>query len=466
MKKTVNQRGLSRRRIRIAELVSVVICLLFVAVFGGKYVLLPIVNASYSAEKSTVTYNAIKNYVVEGDILDKNGNLIMGNASPGESAFAASPENYSYAYLLGYYSVNSGKENKYGLRGNLKNYSLFHLDQNNKGASVTLTTDNALQDYCYQLLNGEEGSITVIDNDTGAIRALASHSTIDYNVNDLQSFITSDVPGSQYRRGTYENDPPGSTFKVITTAAALKMDEDENLDDSFFDYNDTGSYTPEDSDFTIHNYEDKAYGEINLEEAFNNSVNCYFADLGVKVGQKRMTKMAEAFKVGSDIEIPFLATLHSSFDFGDGKPVTIAQTAFGQGNTQITPVHLALIAEAAANDGKMMAPYIVSDIKSGNMPLYHFFPHKISTAMDDTVDERLKAIMHSTAVGYGFDEGTYGMVYAKTGTAECANDRIHTYLIGFTNDYSFCISMNNGSLSSLLYSPAKALVSYLDRMGD
>lgn len=382
----------------------------------------------------------------------------MGNASPGQPAIAQNPENYSYAYLLGYYSVNSGRENKYGLRGNLKDYSLFHLDHDNKGATTTLTVDTALQNKAYALLNDNEGSITVIDNRTGAIRALASHSTIEYDVNDLNDFLTTDIPNAQYRRGTYENDPPGSTFKVVTTAAALTKQEKEKLPDSFFDYNDTGTYTPEDSDFTIHNYADKVYGQIGLEEALNNSVNCYFANLGVQVGKKQMTDTIRAFKVGSDIKIPFLCTLHSSFDFGDGKPVTIAQTAFGQGNTEITPVHIALIGQAVANNGVMMSPYIVENIRSGRLTLYQNFQHKLSTCIDDTVDEKLKAVMHSTAVGYGLNESTYGMVYAKTGTAECAGDRVHTYLMGFTDDAAFCISMNNGSLSSLLYPIAQSLV--------
>ena len=458
MKKYESPVRIARQRIRIVELVAVAGTILFTFVFGGKYLILPIVSEDYKAEKSTVTYQAIKDKVIEGDILDKDGNLIMGNASPGEPATASEPENYSYAYLLGYYSVNSGRENKYGLRGNLKDYSLFHLDADNKGATTTLTVDTALQNKAYDLLNDNEGSITVIDNKTGAIRALASHSTIEYDVNDLNDFLTTTVPNAQYRRGTYENDPPGSTFKVVTAAAALTKQEKEKLPDSFFDYNDTGSFTPPDSDFTIHNYDDRVYGQIGLEEAMNNSVNCYFANLGIQVGKDQMSDTIKAFKVGSDIRIPFLSTLHSSFDFGDGKPVTIAQTSFGQGNTEITPVHIALIAQAVANNGVMMSPYIVENIKSGKLILYQNFQHKLSTCIDDTVDEKLKAVMHSTAEGYGLNESTYGMVYAKTGTAECAGDRVHTYLMGFTDDASFCISMNNGSLSSLLYPVAQSLV--------
>ena len=454
--------SLSKRRIRIVELCSIIVCILFVAFFSWKYLVTPVFSSNVKGTKNSITYNSIYNYVIEGDILDRNENIIMGNADHGISSTAAYPENESYAYVLGYYSVNGGVENTHGLRGNLKDYSLFFLDSNDKGATVKLTTDNNLQDYAYSLLNGQEGSITVIDNKTGAILALASHSTITYDVNDVNSLLLSDVEGSHYRRGTYENDPPGSTFKIVTAAAALTKQEEDGFDDSFFNYYDTGEYLPEGSDWTITNYANIAYGDVNLETAMNNSVNCYFADLGVRIGAEAMEKTAQAFKIGEDIEIPFLTTLHSSFDLEADNNDTIAQTAFGQGNTQITPVQICMIAQAVANNGVMMSPYIVSDIYSNNLPLYKHINKKLGTCIDETVAEKLKTVLHSTAEGYGLDEASYGMVYAKTGTAECANDRIHTYLVGFTEDASFCISLNNSDHSYNLYPLAQGLVSQIN----
>ena len=456
---------LSRRRIRFAEIGVTVVCVGFVAVFGIKYIVNPYLLPTSAATKNTVKYEAIQNYVVEGDIVDANGNVILGNASPGTGATAASPENYSYAWLLGYYSVNSGKENAFGLRGNLKDYSLYFLNSQNKGATTTLTTDTGLQDFAYQLLNGQEGSVIVLDNKTGAIKCLASQSTIDYNVNDTNTLLDTTVEGSQYRRGTYEVDPPGSTFKVVTSAAALKKQEDENLPDTFFDYVDNGTYVPAGSDFTITNYGNKAYGSVNLESGLNNSVNTYFANLGVQVGGTRIQEMASKFMIGKTIEIPFLGTISSSIDdLSKADTAEIAQSAFGQGHTQVTPFNMALIAQAIANNGEMMAPYIVSKISSGRIPLYYAFTHKLSTCIDATVDAKLKAIMHSTAVGYGLSESGYGMVYAKTGTAECADNRIHTYIIGFTENASFCISLNDSDTSTTLWYHAKKLVQYLNQM--
>ena len=194
----------------------------------------------------------------------------------------------------------------------------------------------------------------------------------------------------------------------------------------------------------------------------NSSVNCYFANLGILVGQTALQQMAENFLVGTDIEIPYLGTLHSRLSYGDGSPAYLAQAAFGQGNTEITPLHLTMIAQAVASRGEMLQPYIVDSIRLDKLPLYTHIRHKLNNCITESVDEKLKTIMHSTAVGYGLDESVYGYVCAKTGTAECADGRIHTYIVGFTEDASFCISMNNSEASSTLYGPAQQLVDYLN----
>lgn len=452
---------LSRRRIHYVMLGCVAVCLLFCCIFGYRYAIQPIINPEYKAAVNATTYKTISDYAMEGDYVDRNGNFIMGSDEAGKEANANYPENYAYAYLLGYYSVSGTQENTYGLRGNLKNYTLFHLDKNSKGATVQLTTDNGLQDYCWQLLGNQEGSIVVLDNATGKILALASSSGVDYDLNDVNTLLNSDVEGSQYRRGTYETDPPGSTFKIVTATAALTKAEEENLDDSWFDYTDTGSFYAMGSDFEITNWAYLSYGDIDLESAMNHSVNTYFANLGIKTGTEQLEKTAEAFMIGNDIEIPFLTTIHSSIEF-DKEQIEVAQTSFGQGKTQITPLQIAMISQAVANNGTMMRPYIVDSVHSGKIPLYKAFQKKLSSTMDETVNNKLKSILHSTAVGYGFDEDSYGMVYAKTGTAECANDRIHTYITGFTDQYSFVVSRNNSDISTTDIPVAQQLVQYLN----
>ena len=457
--------SVAARRIRFVEIAAVIGCLLFTGVFAGKYLIMPMISDEYKVTRNSVAMQAIEGYMIEGSYLDRNGSLIMGGSEAGKQAQAEYPMNYSYAWLLGYYSVNGMTENRYALRGNLYNYTMFTLDENDTGATVRMTTENGLQNFAFSsILAGNEGSVTVLDNDTGAILGLASQSTADYDVNDPNTLLLSDIEGSQFRRGTFENDPPGSTFKVITAAAALQMQEEEGLDDSFFDYYDSGYYTAPDDGFIIHNYGEYAYGDINLETALNNSVNCYFANLGNLVGQERIAAMAENFMIGTDIEIPWLCTIHSVLDFGKGTPGDVAQVSFGQGNTAVTPLQLTMIAQAIANDGMMMNPYLVESVKFGKLPVYTHIQRKLNNCINTSVDRKLRKIMHSTAVGYGLDEANYGMVYAKTGSAECPDGRVHTYIMGFTEDASFCISLNNSDISYSLYGAAQQLVAYLNNL--
>ena len=276
--------------------------------------------------------------------------------------------------------------------------------------------------------------------------------------------LASNITESQFRRGTFEKDPPGSTFKVITAAAALTMQEDENLDDSFLQFNDSGSYIPAGSDFVITNFQNQVFGTIDMNTALAKSCNCYFADLGIRVGAEKLSKMMNAFMVGKDITIPYLDTIHSSYNIGNNDNAELAQTAFGQGNTTITPLHIAMMAQAIANDGIMLQPHIVKSIQSNGRTLYRSSKNSLSTTTTHSVNEKLKEYMHSAALEYGLTESGYGMVYAKTGTAECANNRIHSYMMGFTDRYSFCISANNNNGSAELYGIGQKLVKYLNNL--
>lgn len=455
----------ARRRLRQAEIVVCAAAVGFMALFGGKYLFMPYYDDTYAETKRAISYNEVSTYGIEGDYLDRNGNLIFGNAAAGTGGSAEAPMNESYAYLLGYYRTDENTEYTYGLRGSLMKYTWLHLNKDDKGATVTLTTDNDLQNYAYELLNGQEGSITVIDNDTGAILALASHSTIDYDVNDPDSFLSDTTADAQYRRGTFEADPPGSTFKVVTASAAVEKAQQEGLGDDYFSYYDSGTYTAPGDTWTIKNYADKAYGQIDLDTAMANSVNCYFANLGVTIGADTLRTMAEKFMVGKDIKIPYLCTLHSNLDVENDNLGTVAQTAFGQGNTEITPVHLCLIAAALGNNGLMMQPYIVEKVAGTHLNYYTARQSVLSQVIDSSVADRVRQAMHAAALTYGFDEADYGMIYAKTGTAECAEDRIHSYMIGCTDSYSFCVSFNTMLSSEYLYESARDLAAYLNTNG-
>ena len=92
-----------------------------------------------------------------------------------------------------------------------------------------------------------------------------------------------------------------------------------------------------------------------------------------------------AFMVGKDITIPYLDTIHSSYNIGNNDNAELAQTAFGQGNTTITPLHIAMMAQAIANDGIMLQPHIVKSIQSNGRTLYRSSKNSLSTTTTHSV---------------------------------------------------------------------------------
>lgn len=434
------------RRIGFTMVIFLLAISVLIAYFSYSFLYLPNYDENVIRKKRMYSFLSLPKTAKEGNYYDTNGHLLL------EHGKANLPEAYSMAWLLGYYSSNQNQEYKMGLRGNLVDYSYLHLNKQKIGASTFLTIDAKLQNLAYELLNDQEGSITVLDAHSGAILALASHSTFNFNINDLSTLTKQTKEDSQYTRGLFEKDPPGSTFKILTAICALEQDKIPNLQ-----FKDTGSYFPKDGGSKVVNFENKSYGNVNLEKALNYSINTYFAHLGETLGANALEKTATNFLIGKDIQIPYLASLHSKFNVQGTNE--LAATAYGQGKTQITPVHLALIAQSLANNGVMKEPYIVKSIQSDQAVLYEHSEKELSKVTDPSVIQKLNPYLASTAQLYGLT----GKVYAKTGTAELADGKTHIYLLAYTNDYAICLSLNHQTQSSRLIPLANRLLHYLQK---
>lgn len=438
----MNQKSNNRIGLTMVSLLLVLVVLL--AYFGYSYLYLPFYTTSGKMELRRTLLSSLPKETKEGSFLDRNGSTIL------ENGIANQEEAESFAWLLGYYRSDASKEYKQGLRGNLVDYTRLQLDQNKIGASVHLTIDAKLQNLSHDLLNHREGSIIVLKNSTAEVMAFASQSTFDFSLNDLSSLSKNTAESSQFHRGVFETDPPGSTFKVITAISAL-----ENSSSLDLNYLDTGEYIPSDGLSKVVNFQNKSYGSVNLEKALNYSINTYFAHLGERLGPTVLEECAHRFLLGKDIEIPFLTTLHSKIQLNGSSE--LSASAYGQGKTQMTPFHLAMIAQSLGNQGKMIQPFIVSKIISNQQTVYHAENKVLSTVSSPEVIHKLNPYLQSTARKYGLR----GEVYAKTGTAELGNGKTHIYLIAYTPDYSFCISLNNESNSLQLVPLANQILKYL-----
>jgi len=402
-----------------------------------------VTNSGVENEKERLLAQLHKNETVEGDFIDDDGRIIFSPQNSYNKDNTAVP--VSYSYLLGYNSVIYGSS---GLRDTYKEH-LYEDYGTGKGGTIQLTTINTLQNAVYEELKSREidGSIVVLENKTGKILACASRKKYDYDAAkiDVNYEKYSDIEGFFLPAATTDQDPPGSVFKIITTAAAIETQNDN------FEYTENGEYVVEDA--KIHNYGNYVYGNETLSTAFKNSTNTYFAALAVeKIGEGTLREVSERFYIGTPIELDF-ATLKSNLEF-DGRDKTLAFTSFGQGKLQTTPMHIAIIGQTISNDGMMLKPYIVSKkINAKGKVVYTGKTEKLIASLDKKTARKVKEIANNTAKEkYPELCEKYPGICVKTGTAQLGTGLNHSYFLCFDEKHTILVSVNNTTQAGGSYS--------------
>jgi penicillin-binding protein A len=301
------------------------------------------------------------------------------------------------------------------------------------GNNVVLTLDPELQQIAYDGLAATEtgrGSAMAIDPKTGEILALVTYPSYDpNNIDENFPELANDPTTPLYNRATQGLYPPGSTFKVITAAAALKAGvrpSDEFFDPGFLD-------TP---GYRVVNYQRKDFGRLTFAEALAFSVNVIFAKIAIReVGPELLNETAQDFGYGDPYDdFPLLV---SASDLG--YPVeqwvegNTAQISFGQDRVSSNVFEMALVAATVANDGVMMDPRIVREIRSPDgIILDRPAPSVRNRTLDSGTAQTLNQMMQGVITTGELTEAEIpGVeVAGKTGTAETAEDP-HSWFISF-----------------------------------
>lgn len=394
-------------------------------------------------------FEYMKDTYREGMIYDCNGNeLLLKASNPNEESLLVEP--YAYSWLIG--SDNPLYAQRGGIR-NIYRYQLYDGSNDPYGNNIHLTIDHNLQMLAFTQLTSisHDGSIIILDNKSGAIKALASISPISYNGNEPEIFskAVNQSEGGLNMRGIYEQDPPASTFKLITLTCAIE----EGLDLDAY-YYDQGYYTYQEGR-RIYNYGGVAYGYVNAQQALNKSINSYFVNLAQEIGYEKLNDMYKRLLFNERIELDFSNNkLRSHVDTLIDDDVAIGNHAIGQGSIQIAPLQLASIIASYGNEGQMMHPYMIDSVGDNQISNHEVLSQVTSKEVVDKVNE----YAHQSAISYGFDENQYGWVCAKTGTAEFQAERCHSYLALYNNDYTILISCNDINSSVELFDIMKPLV--------
>lgn len=296
--------------------------------------------------------------------------------------------------------------------------------KNKQGGDVVTTLNAKAQAAAFNGLGGKKGAVAAIDPQTGAILALASTpsydpSTIAGNGKSDQAnwqSLNADSNQPMLNRALRETYPPGSTFKVITAAAAL----DDGLYSSIDQPTDSPlPYTLPDTTTPLNNEGDIPCKNATLRVALQYSCNTVYAHVGAQLGLSKMLAQAKQFGFDQDIYTPVRA-VPSNFDQNMNAPQT-ALSSIGQYDTAATPLQMAMVAAAVANDGKLMKPYMVDRLAAPNLNVIEqTTPQMMSQAMTPQTAQNLQQMMETVVnSGTGTNAQIPGVtVGGKTGTAQ------------------------------------------------
>jgi peptidoglycan glycosyltransferase len=423
--------------------VGIVVLAMFAALFVSSSVI-HVVASEDIAEDSRNVRTLYESFSAErGQILV--GGVPVARSIPVDTQFKflrTYSDGEIYAPVVGYYTLNQGNAGiESALNGVLTgqaNSQAFEqlvalvTGTSPEGASVALTIDPALQQVAWDALGDRRGAVVALDPATGRILAMVSKPSFDPNplashqssvVLDAYTMLNDD-PANPLANRAIAGDQyfPGSVFKILMMAAAL----------------DSGRYSAE-SEFpnpaelalplstdTIKNSGGRLCGggeTVTLEEAFRLSCNIPYAELGLELGENTIGSLADAFGFGATLEIPLRVT-PSTFPRGMDQ-AQLMLSSFGQYDVRVTPLQVAMMSAAIANNGDLMRPNLIDSIIAPNLRVLQGFEPTIysSPVSPSTALELTRMMVGNVSQGVASNAAIVGMdVAGKTGTAETGLD--------------------------------------------
>ena len=311
--------------------------------------------------------------VKRGRILASDGTVLAKSvAAPDHTWTRTYPTGPLFAHAVGYSIAAKGEAA--GLEESAATYvrglntglsSIFgQLNPRPVGDDVYTTLDPAAQRAAQQALAGEDGSVVAIDPSTGAVKVMYANPTYnDNSSNPGQGCGAKDCLVNRVTEGQYA---PGSTFKIVTATAAI--DSGMYTENSVINGNSpiTVSGVP------LNNDGDQSWGPQTLTTAMTYSINTIFAQVAQNVGRATMTKYMKRFGFYSKppldypsgqigISQPWSSTTGKPFPPGSPDE-DIGRIGIGEGGLLVTPLQMAMVASAVADNGTLMKPHMISRV--------------------------------------------------------------------------------------------------------
>jgi penicillin-binding protein A len=364
------------------------------------------------------------------------GKVEMAKMVPSKDRFKYQrvyPDGKLYAPITGFYSydrASSALESTYNAQLAGTDDALFvrrlidmASNKTPKGATVQTTIVPKIQKAAAEALGNQKGAVVALDPKSGAVLAMVTSPTFDPNdiaSHDIEAAgkaydrLASDPQHPLSNRAAREIYPPGSTFKLVTTAAALA---DGKTPDSTVESPDRLKLPG--TRVYLSNSTNCGGTKITIAQALKVSCNTAFANLGLEVGASKLRDQAQRF--GFDRR--HLADLGGvASQFPDKlNEAQLALSSIGQYDVAASPLQMAMVSAAIANDGVLMDPFVVSSVRSADLkPIETHKQQELSTAMTpDNARELQQMMVQVVDQGTGQNARIPGVeVAGKTGTAQ------------------------------------------------
>lgn len=460
-----------------------VIALFFAAIFVAMIIYLARYVQYGSRDFIYNSYNSrfsvFADDVTRGTIYTSDGHIIAKTTyNEDKKEIRKYPDERLFCHSVGYVDKGmSGLEAEYSF-DLLKSHIDLSEQINNTlvgkkspGDSLYTTFDYDTQKAAYESFGMFEGAVVAIEPDTGKVIAMVSKPDFDPNtIAEYWDDITDESKKKSVllNRATAGAYPPGSTFKIVTTVAFLRAN---NGDDSF-EYNCKGKIAID--DYTIHCSGNKSHGNEDLLKAFSNSCNSAYAYIGLNLDKDVFTDTSEKLLFNQDLPTSLNNVKKSSFSIENQSDSVIAQTAIGQGETTVSPLHMCMLVSAIANGGELMKPYLADKIVSEEGDIVsEVKPESYGSILSENEVSLLNKYMEAVVMDGTAEKVDFGdiNVFGKTGTAEYTKNKsiTHSWFVGYGVDengdkLAIAVIMEGAGYGSKYAAPlaAKVFNAYFD----
>lgn len=360
------------------------------------------------------------------------------------------PKGGLYAHITGYYSYDysrSGLELSYNqeLAGTDSSQAFTRFidilsGRQPSGANVVTSIDARAQTAAAEALGDKVGAVMAMDYETGEVLAMVSSPTYDPNLlstHDLEAAhdswdaLVDDPAGALKNRAANEVYLPGSTFKLVTAAAALESGLNP---DSLVDAPDALQLPGTTHEIT--NAGSCGNGQVTIQEALIRSCNTAFANIGMTLGDDALREQAEAFGFDTELSTDF-RTAVSRFP-ADPDEAQTAMSAIGLYDVAASPMQMMMVAGTIANGGVMMEPHIGTSVVAPDLTVLSTnSPTELGQPISRSTADSLKDMMREVVTSGTAQSANSSVVdiYAKTGTAMQDQSRPNfAWMVGFAED--------------------------------